>query len=161
MIALVVVTLVALWATINAVVFIGTRESVQRISPNEYRPFHWTVLVGPFAYYPWLNRLERRAYKWGPGVSLRADTQPPEVLMEVRDNRQDRNLLRAWDASGRELSEAERVLVGKPAGMGTGTCGNPTHASQHPPHVAQDEVLGEYWCVGGWVRTDGTIPRRP
>lgn len=54
--ALVVVALAALWATINAVVFIGTRESVQRMSPNEYRPRHWTVLVGPFAYYPWLSR---------------------------------------------------------------------------------------------------------
>lgn len=37
----------------------------------------------------------------------RSATPPPEVLMEVRDNRQDRNLMRAWDADGHELDEAE------------------------------------------------------
>lgn len=24
------------------------------------RPWHWTVLVGSFAYHPWLNRQEKR-----------------------------------------------------------------------------------------------------
>lgn len=56
MIALVVVALAGLSATVNALVFIGTRESVQRMDPSQYRPWHWTVLVGPFAYYPWLSR---------------------------------------------------------------------------------------------------------
>jgi hypothetical protein len=46
-----------------------------------------------------------------------------------------------------------------PPGMRVGSCSNPAHASQHPPHVAHDEKLGDYWCVGGFIRTDGTIPR--
>lgn len=89
-IALIIVALAGLSATVNALVFIGTRESVQRMSPNEYRPFHWTVLVGPFAYYPWLSRQEKAA-KASP------------ILMEVLDNREDRNVLRQWNADGHEI----------------------------------------------------------
>jgi hypothetical protein len=45
----------------------------------------------------------------------------------------------------------------RPLGMATGSCSDPRHASQHPPHIA--EIDGErFWCVGGWVRADGTIP---
>lgn len=27
------------------------------------RPWHWTVIVGSFAYHPWLNRQERNSRK--------------------------------------------------------------------------------------------------
>lgn len=104
------------------------------------------------------KRARRMARKLMAEAEARRQDQP-EPMFEVRDRRGEPNVvLRAWDVGGREMTEAERVLVGKPPGMGTGSCSNPAHASQHPPHVETDAVFGEYWCVGGWVRTDGTIP---
>lgn len=49
-------------------------------------------------------------------------------------------------------------LPGYPGGgMPTGTCSDPRHASQHPPHITK--AAGQtFWCVGGFVRADGTTP---
>lgn len=47
----------------------------------------------------------RRAYRWGRGIP--PETWPPPIVMEIRDNRQDRNLMRAWHADRHELNEAE------------------------------------------------------
>lgn len=47
----------------------------------------------------------RRAYNRTREVSPKA--WPPPIVMEIRDNRQDRNLMRAWHADRHELNEAE------------------------------------------------------
>lgn len=58
--ALIAVACVAAYAGINYLAWYSTIASVQRMSPSEARPWNWRALVGPFAYYPWLNRRERQ-----------------------------------------------------------------------------------------------------
>jgi hypothetical protein len=50
-----VVGLLALVGVTNILCWYG----IQRAIPG--RPWHWTVVIGCFAYYPWLNRQERLA----------------------------------------------------------------------------------------------------
>ena len=47
------VCLLALVGALNILTWWG----IQRSTPG--RPWHWTVVLGAFAYYPWLNRHER------------------------------------------------------------------------------------------------------
>jgi len=49
----------ALLVPANLLVWKVTADSVKRMSPREQRPWNWRVLIGPFAYYRWLDRLER------------------------------------------------------------------------------------------------------
>lgn len=77
MIALLIGMLVGLlWAAINVTVWNLTAISVLKMDPHARRPFHWTVLVGPFAYYPWLSRREEVA------THQIANTTPP-TLAEI------------------------------------------------------------------------------
>lgn len=40
----------------NMLIWKSTVVSVQRMNPDAVRPWNWRVIVGPFLYYPWLNK---------------------------------------------------------------------------------------------------------